>query len=43
MKSILMITLLIAGLMIGYSMEDNIEVRSESYRIIVGEWWYEKK
>ena len=37
MKSILMITLLIAGLMIGYSMEDNIEVRSESYRIIVGE------
>lgn len=37
MKNILMIMLLILGLMLGYSIEDNIEVHSESYKIIVGE------
>ena len=37
MKNILMIGLLILGLMLGYSIEDNIEIRSESYRIIIGE------
>lgn len=37
MKNILMISLLILGLIVGYSIEDNIEVRSESYRIIVEE------
>jgi len=38
MKNVLMIGLLILGLMLGYSMEDNIEIHSESYRIIIGEW-----
>ncbi len=37
MKNILMISLLILGLIVGYSIEDNIEVHSESYRIIVEE------
>lgn len=37
MKNILMIGLLILGLMLGYSIEDNTEVHSESYRIIIGE------
>lgn len=37
MKNILMIVLLILGLMLGYSIEDNTEVHSESYRIIIGE------
>ena len=37
MKNVLMIGLLILGLMLGYSMEDNIEIHSESYRIIIGE------
>ncbi len=34
MKNILMISLLILGLIIGYSIEDNVEARSDSYRII---------
>ncbi len=34
MKNILMISLLILGLVLGYSIEDNIEIHSESYRII---------
>ena len=37
MKNTLIIVLLILGLMLGYSIEDNIEVHSESYKIIVGE------
>ena len=37
MKNILMISLLILGLILGYSIEDNVEVRSDSYRIIKGE------
>lgn len=37
MKNILMIGLLILGLMLGYSIEDNTKVHSESYRIIIGE------
>ena len=37
MKNILMIGILILGLMLGYSIEDNTEIRSESYRIIIGE------
>ena len=37
MKNILMIGLLILGLMLGYSIEDNTEIHSESYRII-REW-----
>ena len=35
MRNILMISLLILGLVLGYSIEDNIEIRSESYRIIL--------
>lgn len=34
MKNVLMIGLLILGLMLGYSIEDNTEIHSESYRII---------
>jgi hypothetical protein len=34
MKNILMIVLLILGLMLGYSIEDNTKIHSESYRII---------
>lgn len=34
MKNILMIGLLILGLILGYNIEDNTEVYSESYRII---------
>jgi hypothetical protein len=34
MKNILIIGLLILGLMLGYSMEDNTEIHSEPYRII---------
>ena len=37
MKDILIISLLIVGLMLGYSIEDNTEIHSESYRIIMGE------
>ena len=37
MKNILMIGFLILGLMLGYSIEDNIEIHSESYRIMIGE------
>jgi hypothetical protein len=36
-KDILIISLLIIGLMLGYSIEDNTEIHSESYRII-REW-----
>ena len=35
MKNILMIGLLIAGLILGYSIEDNVVVRSDSYRIYI--------
>jgi hypothetical protein len=34
-KDILIIGLLIIGLMLGYSIEDNTEIHSESYRIII--------
>jgi hypothetical protein len=34
-KDILIISLLIIGLMLGYSIEDNTEIHSESYRIII--------
>jgi hypothetical protein len=34
MKNILMISLLILGLILGYSIEDNIEIQNESYKII---------
>lgn len=34
MKNILVIALLIVGLIVGYSIEDNIEMNSYSHRII---------
>lgn len=37
MKNILMISLLILGLIIGYSIEDNTEINSQAYQIIIGE------
>lgn len=36
-KDILIISLLIIGLMLGYSIEDNTEIYSESNRIIIEE------
>lgn len=36
-KDILIISVLILGLILGYSIEDNTEIHSESYRIIIGE------
>lgn len=36
-KDILIISLLIIGLMLGYGIEDNIEIHSESNRIIMKE------
>lgn len=36
-KDILIISLFIIGLMLGYSIEDNIEMHSQSYQIIIGE------
>lgn len=36
-KDILIISLLIIGLMLGYGIEDNIEIYSESNRIIMKE------
>lgn len=36
-KDILIISVLILGLILGYSIEDNIKIHSESYRIIIGE------
>jgi hypothetical protein len=41
MKSTLMITLLIIGLILGYSIESNITVESvNSFELIVKEWYY---
>lgn len=37
MKNILMIGLLILGLMLGYSIEDNTEINSQAYQIIIRE------
>ncbi len=37
MKNILMIGLLIAGLILGYSIEDNMTMQSTSHRIIIEE------
>ena len=34
MKNILMIALLIVGLILGYSIEDNITIKTETYKII---------
>jgi hypothetical protein len=36
-KDILIISLLIIGLILGYSIEDNIEINSQAYQIIIGE------
>lgn len=36
-KDILIISLLIIGLILGYSIEDNTEINSQSYQIIIGE------
>ena len=35
MKNIIIISALILGLMIGYSIEDNIEMKMDSYQIII--------
>ena len=37
-KDILIISLLIVGLILGYSIEDNTEINSQTYQIIIGEW-----
>jgi hypothetical protein len=36
-KDILIISLLMLGLILGYSIEDNIEISSQAYQIIIGE------
>jgi hypothetical protein len=36
-KDILIISLLIIGLMLGYSIEDNTEMNNQAYQIIIGE------
>ena len=36
-KDILIISLLITGLILGYSLEDNTEINSQTYQIIIGE------
>lgn len=36
-KDILIISVLILGLMLGYSIEDNVEINSQAYQIIIGE------
>ena len=36
-KDILIISLLIIGLMLGYSIKDNTEINSQAYPIIIGE------
>jgi hypothetical protein len=36
-KDILIISLLIIGLILGYSIEDNTEINSQAYQIIIGE------
>ena len=36
-KDILIISLFIIGLILGYSIEDNIEINSQAYQIIIGE------
>lgn len=36
-KDILIISLLIVGLILGYSIEDNTEINSQTYQIIIGE------
>lgn len=36
-KDILIISLLIIGLILGYSIEDSTEINSQSYQIIIGE------
>ena len=36
-KDIFIISLLIIGLILGYSIEDNIEINSQAYQIIIGE------
>ena len=36
-KDILIISVLILGLILGYSIEDNVEMYSQSYQIIIGE------
>ena len=35
-KDILIISLFIIGLILGYSIEDNIEINSQAYQIIIG-------
>ena len=41
-KDILIISLLMLGLVLGYSIEDNIEINSQAYQIIIGEWLHER-
>ena len=36
-KDILIISLLIIGLIRGYSIEDNIDINCQAYQIIIGE------
>jgi hypothetical protein len=36
-KDILIVSLLIIGLILGYSIEDNTETNSQAYQIIIGE------
>jgi hypothetical protein len=36
-KDILIISLLMLELILGYSIEDNIEISSQAYQIIIGE------
>ena len=36
-KDILIISLLMLGLILGYSIEDNIEINRQAYQIIIGE------